>query len=109
MFRPRSPLPVHPRRSLGWRDSARNPPEERLAMDTTEPEDCDHGPAPESTVGGAVRRRPILGPLGDLIADLSGARGGPLPPEPEGEPPSHWRDEKNIYMSFNLESAGDID
>lgn len=78
-------------------------------MDTTGPEDRDHDPALESSSGGPVRRRPILGPLGDLMGDLARARGAPMPPDREGEPPTHWRDDRNIYMNFSLEDAGDID
>ena len=78
-------------------------------MDTTGPKDRHHDPALESSSEGAVRRRPILAPLGDLMGNLSRARGGPMPPGREGEPPTHWRDDENIYMSFDLEDAIDID
>ncbi len=78
-------------------------------MSTTGPKDRDHDPSLDSSSGGAVRRRPILAPLGDLMGDLSRARGVPAPPVREGEPPTHWRDDKNIYMSFDLEDARDID
>ena len=78
-------------------------------MDINGPKDRDHDPAPESSCGGTVRRRPILAPLCDLIGDLSRARVGPVPSGGEGGPPTHWCDDKNIYMNFDLEDAADID
>ena len=77
-------------------------------MDTTKPEDRDHAPAHESDSRGAARRRPILTPLGDLIGELSTAR-IEMPTGREGEAPTQWRDDENVYMSFDLEDNIDID
>jgi hypothetical protein len=78
-------------------------------MDITGPEDRDREPAHEPPSGRADRRPPILAPLGELIADLSRARVGPMPAGREGEPPTRWRDDKNLYMNFDLRDAIDID
>ncbi len=78
-------------------------------MDITGPIDRDHDPELGSFSNGAVRQSPILGPLCDLMKDLSRARGEPVPPGREGEPPALWQDEKNVYMSFNILDAANID
>ena len=77
-------------------------------MEKIGPEDRNRDPSPESSSGGGVRR-PILAPLGELMADLAGARRRPMAPDRNGEPPTHWADGDNLYMSFTLEGAGDLD
>lgn len=78
-------------------------------METNGPEDRDHDPSPESSSKGGTQRSPILAPLGDLMADLATARRRPMATDRNGDPPMHWEDESNIYMSYTLEGAGDLD
>ena len=79
-------------------------------MDINGPEDRDHEPAPEPPCRGAVRRRPILAPLCDLIGDLSGARVGPAPSGREGAPPGALaRRQEHLHELRSRRMRRDID
>src|SRR4051812_15613568 len=79
------------------------------AMDITGSEHCNHESDPEPAYGKNVRRRPILSPLAELIADLSRARVGQLPSVGDCPHLVNWRDNKSIYMDLLLKGLPDID